>query len=120
MAGALFQPILIVMLALAAAGSSQAQPAAPPPSVHGKALYLADGCYQCHGVQGQGAGATGPRLAPEPIGLAYFTRQLRTPRDAMPVYTARVLPDGDLADIHAYLQSIPKPKAVSDIPLLNR
>ena len=29
------------------------------------------------------------------------------------------LSDGDLADIYAYLQSIPKPPAVNSIPLLN-
>jgi mono/diheme cytochrome c family protein len=120
MARELFQPILIASLALAAATSSQAQPAAATNPAHGKALYLADGCYQCHGVQGQGGGVYGPKLAPQPVGIAGFTRQLRNPRDAMPVYTARVLPDSDLADIYAYLQAIPKAKAVADIPLLNR
>ena len=27
----------------------------------------------------------------------------------MPAYSEKILSDGDLADIHAYLQSVPKP-----------
>jgi hypothetical protein len=30
-----------------------------------------------------------------------------------------MISDGDLGDIYAYLQSLPEPKAVSDIPLLS-
>jgi mono/diheme cytochrome c family protein len=37
----------------------------------------------------------------------------------MPPYRAPVLSDAELGDIYAYLQSLPAPKAVSDIPLLN-
>jgi len=36
----------------------------------------------------------------------------------MPPYTAKVLPDGDLTTIYAFLQSRPAPPAVEDIPLL--
>jgi mono/diheme cytochrome c family protein len=38
----------------------------------------------------------------------------------MPPFSDKILSDGDLADIYAYLQSIPKPPDVSSIPLLNR
>jgi hypothetical protein len=31
-----------------------------------------------------------------------------------------VMPDADLQDVYAYLQSIPKAKTVAEIPLLNR
>ena len=37
----------------------------------------------------------------------------------MPPYRQAVLVDEELDDIYAYLQSLPLPKAVSDIPLLN-
>ncbi len=37
----------------------------------------------------------------------------------MPPFRAAVLSDDELDDIYAYLQSVPAPKAVSDIPLLN-
>jgi mono/diheme cytochrome c family protein len=37
----------------------------------------------------------------------------------MPPYKEDVLPNADLADIHAYLASVPKPQDVKAIPLLN-
>jgi ubiquinol-cytochrome c reductase cytochrome c subunit len=110
----------LAALILAVAPTVQAQPAPSAAADHGKKVYVADGCYQCHGYQGQGAGTTGPKLAPQPLALEDFTHQLRRPRDTMPVYTAVVLPDADLQDIYAYLQSIPKAKTVAEIPLLNR
>jgi hypothetical protein len=36
----------------------------------------------------------------------------------MPVYTAVVMPDADVADIYAYLQGIPKGKTAAEIPIL--
>ena len=38
----------------------------------------------------------------------------------MPAFTEKVLSDAELTDIYAYLQSVPAPKAVKDIPLLNQ
>jgi hypothetical protein len=38
----------------------------------------------------------------------------------MPPYTAKVLSDQDLADIYAYLMSIPPPPAIDSIPLLKQ
>jgi len=38
----------------------------------------------------------------------------------MPTFSAKVISDADLTDIHAYLASIPDPPAVKDIPLLNQ
>jgi len=37
----------------------------------------------------------------------------------MPTFSAKVIPDADLRDMWAYLNSIPAPPAVKDIPLLN-
>jgi ubiquinol-cytochrome c reductase cytochrome c subunit len=93
--------------------------AGEPSAAKGHALFMKVGCYECHGTQGQG-GAAGPRIAPDPIpfdGLAAF---VRTTSGEMPPYTTTVLSDQDLADIYAYLQSIPRPPAVADIPLLKR
>jgi ubiquinol-cytochrome c reductase cytochrome c subunit len=86
---------------------------------NGKRLFVKDGCYQCHGYQGQG-GAAGPRLAPRPIVLAALTAYVRHPTGQMPPYTSKVLSDADLADIHAYLSSIPAPPPAKSIPLLNQ
>jgi cytochrome c len=100
-------------------GAAMAQPAPAGNAAHGKALFVADGCYQCHGYQGQGSTA-GPKLAPQPLPIGAFAAQLRHPRDRMPIYTAVTVSDGDLHDLYAYLQTIPKAKTVAEIPLLNQ
>lgn len=111
-----FIPSIIVGALLA---STIAFAADKPANVaRGKQLYLATGCYQCHGTRGQGGGGAGPRLAPGPIPYAGWLQQLRRPRARMPVYTAVVMPDADVADMYAYLQSVPKGKTASEIPML--
>jgi ubiquinol-cytochrome c reductase cytochrome c subunit len=50
---------------------------------------------------------------------ASLTQLLRAPLNQMPAYSEKALSDRDIADIHAYLASIPAPPAVKDIPLLN-
>jgi mono/diheme cytochrome c family protein len=81
----------------------------------GKQVYLKYGCYQCHGRQGQGSSA-GARLAPAPMALVAFARYVRQPRGEMPPYTAKVVTDQELADIHAFLRSVPRPPAVAALP----
>jgi hypothetical protein len=36
----------------------------------------------------------------------------------MPPYTSKVVTEADLADIYAFLKTIPQPPSVKDIPLL--
>ena len=84
----------------------------------GKAAYVQHGCWQCHGFVGQG-GVTGPKLAPNPMPPEAFSAFVRFTNGAMPPYQKAILPDGDLADIHAYLQSLPKAPDYKSIPLLN-
>src|SRR5262249_44333778 len=105
--------------AFAAALLSGNAAAAEPSAANGRVLYVKVGCYQCHGYHGQG-GAAGPRIAPDPLpfdGLAAF---VRTSAGEMPRYTATLLSDSDLADIYAYLQAIPRPPALADVPLLKQ
>jgi ubiquinol-cytochrome c reductase cytochrome c subunit len=85
----------------------------------GKAAFIQHGCWQCHGFVGQG-GVTGPKLAPDPLPIEAFTAFVRTTDRAMPPYMEAILPNEDLADIHAYLESIPKPSDAKSIPLLNQ
>lgn len=87
---------------------------------NGKRLFMRNGCYECHGTVGQGAGnnPTAPKLAPKPITLQALTAYVRKPAGGMPPYTSKVMSNADLADVHAYLLSIPEPPAVKDIPLL--
>ena len=86
---------------------------------NGKRLFLAYGCYQCHGYQGVGA-AIAPRIGPPPISFAALLRYVRAPTGQMPPYTAKVASDQDFADIYAYLKTFPPPAPASSIPLLNQ
>jgi len=84
---------------------------------NGQKLFENYGCYQCHGHVGQGG--AGARIAPKPIPWAAFSRYVRQPADQMPPYTAKVVPDRELADIYAYLETIPAPPPAKSVPLLN-
>ncbi len=84
----------------------------------GKTAYMKYGCWQCHGTVGQG-GIAGPGLAPNPLPYEAFAAFVRTTSRTMPPYQEPVLPNGDLADMHAYLLTIPKPPDYKSIPLLN-
>jgi ubiquinol-cytochrome c reductase cytochrome c subunit len=108
-------PMLLTTL-LACGAPAHAQNAPPGDAANGKRVYMADGCYQCHGSVGQGSRQTGPHLAPNPLPYEVFAGQVRRPVNAMPPYTTVVLSDRELADIYAYLvtiPSLPDPKAAS-------
>src|SRR5689334_16539830 len=105
---------VLILLAMTTAGLAQ-NPNAP----NGRKLFTRFGCYQCHQYEGQGAAATGPRLGPRPIPYANFSKYVRQPTGQMPPYTAKVVKDSDLADIYAFLQSLPEPRAAKDLPLLH-
>ena len=84
----------------------------------GKGAYVKHGCWQCHGFVGQG-GVAGPKLAPGPMPLPALSAFLRHTNGAMPPYQEAILSNEDIADIHAYLLSIPKSADYKSIPLLN-
>jgi ubiquinol-cytochrome c reductase cytochrome c subunit len=84
---------------------------------NGKRLFVRDGCYQCHGYAGQGSIA-GARLAPPVLNAQGMAKYIRRPAGGMPAFTDKVVSDQDVADIYAYLKTIPAPKPVKDIPLL--
>ena len=104
-----------------------AQPPASAPSTaapagdadKGRTLFVKNGCYQCHNYEGHG-GAAGARIAPNPLPFRTFVGYVRAPRGEMPPYTVKVMSEQDLADVHAYLRSRPRPPAVSSLPLLAR
>lgn len=115
------------LMTLASAGSS-AQNVRPVPKVNaspagdavsGKRIYSSHGCYECHGGEGQGSTLSGPRVGPDPIPFRAFLAYLRQPAGQMPPYTAKVISDGELANIYAFLKSLPKPASAQDIRLLN-
>jgi|SRR5690242_15704972 ubiquinol-cytochrome c reductase cytochrome c subunit len=86
----------------------------------GKAAFVKHGCWQCHGYEGQGSVATSnsKMLAPDPLPWEGFSAFIRTSNTGMPPYSEKILPNGELEDIYAYLSSIPKPKDHKNIPLL--
>jgi ubiquinol-cytochrome c reductase cytochrome c subunit len=98
---------MLVAIVLAGGAPARAQGAPKGDVANGKRVYMADGCYQCHGTVGQGSRPTGPHLAPNPLPYEAFAGQVRRPVNAMPPYTSVVLSEQDLADIYAYLVSIP-------------
>jgi ubiquinol-cytochrome c reductase cytochrome c subunit len=89
---------------------------------NGKTVFLRVGCYTCHGTVGHGGAA--PKLAPNTLPLPGFTTWVRngtpgwTVASGMPAFSPNVISDADLADIRAYLASLPPPSAVNEIPLL--
>jgi mono/diheme cytochrome c family protein len=101
-------------------GLAQDAPAAPVGNRDsGKRLYEKHTCFFCHGTAGQG-GVAGARVAVVSRNLQGFTRYVRQPSGQMPAFTDKILSDQDVADIFAYVRSLPAAKPVKDIPLLDQ
>jgi mono/diheme cytochrome c family protein len=107
--------ILFLLVMIAAVLAAQTPPTGNVQN--GKKIFDSYGCYQCHGYDGHGG--AGARLAPNPISFTAFSKYVRQPTGEMPPYTAKVVSDQELADIYAYLHSLPPPPPVKSIPLLN-
>ena len=109
--------VAIVTVLMAIALGAQTPPSAPAGNAtNGAKIYVSYGCYQCHGYAAQGG--AGARLAPKPIAFAGFTKYVRKPTLQMPPYTAKVVTDQELADIYAFLMTIPAPPDPNSIPLM--
>jgi mono/diheme cytochrome c family protein len=113
---------VVLLCSISAARAQQSSDAAPAGNAqNGKKLFMSDGCYECHGRLGQGAAQTGAaRIGPPQLSFEGFQNYVRAPKNNMPPYIAKAIPDQDLADIYAYLKSIPMPPKGKDIPLLNK
>lgn len=116
----------VVIIGSVLAASPQTPPAPVPPDKpvttgnveRGRPLYLDFGCYACHGYNAQTG--NGPRLQPPRMNERQFVLYLRAPRTMqMPAYTAKVMTDGEAADIYAYVLSLPREPAAADVPLLD-
>jgi mono/diheme cytochrome c family protein len=103
----------LLLLAIASVLSAQT----PGNVQNGKKIFDSYGCYQCHGHDGHGG--VGARLAPNPISFNAFSKYVRQPTGEMPPYTSKVVSDRELADIYAFLQSLPQPPPAKSIPILN-
>jgi mono/diheme cytochrome c family protein len=77
-------------------------------------------CYTCHGYSGQNG--SGARLVPMKKTQAAFIAYVRNPSqpNRMPSFSAKVMSDAQLADVYAYIKSLPNSEPdPKTIPLLN-
>jgi len=93
-----------------------AQSAHPANVEKGKESFKVHGCVACHGFSGWGG--AGARLAQNPITFDAFVSYVRKPKGTMPPFGSQVTP-AELADIYAFLKSIPPSPDPKSIPLLN-
>jgi mono/diheme cytochrome c family protein len=106
---------------IAAFTVAQAQDAPSGDAANGKRLFLQDGCFTCHGRSGQGGAynTPAPILAKTALPFDGFKGQIRNPVNDMPAFSDALLSDKDIADIYAFVQSLPGPRSAKDIPILN-
>jgi mono/diheme cytochrome c family protein len=106
---------------LALTAAAQAQDAPKGDAANGKKVFVAVGCYYCHGRSGQGGALNypAPALAKTEVPFEGFKGVLRQSLRDMPAYVEAVLPDQDVADIYAFLQSLPGRRPAKDIAILN-
>jgi mono/diheme cytochrome c family protein len=97
-------PVTIFVAAAALLAAAQAQTG---DARHGRELFMKNSCYACHGFSGQNG--NGARLVPMKFAQAAFIAYVRNPPRAnqMPSYSGKVLADSDLADIYAYIKTLP-------------
>jgi mono/diheme cytochrome c family protein len=102
-------------------GAARAQDAPPGDAVEGKRLYLAVGCFTCHGRSGQGGAMNGPApiLAKTQMPFDGFKGQLRNPANEMPAYSEKVMTDKQIADIYAFVESLPGPRPTKDMKIFD-
>ena len=92
-------------------GAAAGEPAAGEPNAaNGQELFFANGCAVCHGDNGEGG--IGPTLASTGFSLDQVIDQYRSPRAAMPAFPADRIADAEVADIYAWLQSLPLPDLI--------
>ena len=85
----------------------------------GEKMFKDYSCYACHGFSGQNG--PGKRLVPMKMATVAFTAYVRSPgTNQMPSYSAKVLSDQQLADIWAYIRTLPDSPAAKDIPLIQQ
>ena len=117
-----FVTVAIFAIASSAIGSGTTTVAEETSGDAVKGVYLAVGCFTCHGRSGQGGAMNypAPPIAKVEMPAEAFVAFLREAPNDMPAYSASVLSDKEAMDIHAFLQSLPGRKPAKDFPLLNQ
>ena len=98
-------------------GASLLMAQGAPSAARGEQTYMRVGCYQCHGTNGQGNDA-GPALTPRTMPAVAMAAFIRVTPGRMPVYPEEVLSDEEVADIVAFLESVPPPPSADSIDIL--
>jgi mono/diheme cytochrome c family protein len=86
---------------------------------NGKKLYVTYFCWSCHGSSGRAGGAA-PAITPSTRSAEDLIKYIRKPRGNMPPYTSKSISDREIADIAAFLKTVPKDPDPKTIPLLNQ
>lgn len=100
---------LVVSVLLSASVSAASQASGPQEPTgdaqQGKTRWQAEHCRFCHGTNGEGG--FGPDLAARALSLPQFIKAVRQPWGVMPQFTESKLNDQELANIRAYLGTLP-------------
>ena len=122
----MFKRVVVAAVAATALGAAamsvaSAQDAPKGDATNGKKVFLTEGCFTCHGRSGQGGAYNGPApiLAHTALPFDAFKNQLRNPADDMPAFSTAVVSDQEVADIYAFVQTLPGPTSPKDIAILN-
>jgi mono/diheme cytochrome c family protein len=99
--------------------AARAQDVPPGDAAEGKRIYLATGCFFCHGHSGQGGNMNGPApiIARTAMPWEGFVNQLRHPSNEMPAYSEKVMSEKQIANIYAFLHSLPGPLPAKDMAI---
>jgi mono/diheme cytochrome c family protein len=115
-------PVLIIItLGMGTLAIARAEDSPKGDVINGKRVYLAVGCFTCHGRSGQGGAYTGPTpiLARTALPFDGFKELIRDPSNNMPAYSDAVLSDKEIADIYAFLESLPGSRSPKEISILD-
>jgi len=108
---AIFTTVGVAILALLTFGTVAAQQGDP---ARGMTVWAQKNCKSCHGTMGEGRYA-GPR-AGDGFTAEQWINQVRNPRSMMPAFRPDQVSDQEVADMNAYMQTLPKPASFTPVP----
>jgi mono/diheme cytochrome c family protein len=118
------QRLLILAATFTALGGGLAMSQSAPTgdAARGNQTYLKVECYTCHGRAGEGGrfNYPAPPLAGLDMPAPALQAFLRAAPNDMPSYAPTVLTDDDIANIGAFLHSLPGRSDPKNFPLLNQ
>jgi LPXTG-motif cell wall-anchored protein len=103
----MLRKVLVIFAVLALLALVVGSVSAAADAANGKTVWAAKNCKSCHGANGEGKFAM--PVAGSTLAAADWVKEVRTPRAAMPAYSATQVTDQDIADMQAYMQTLTKP-----------